>query len=378
MPVRRDPRTGRWLFRTIVHFSDGTKTRISGRPGCIPFLDLPQSKVGAQEAERRAISEAISGTPRAVAAPAAVEAPRPKTIREHAETFVDTYKPGSKESEKREKRKALNGHLLPFFGEMTIEELTQKDVDTFAQRELARGCAVKTVNNRLAVLSTLIKYVTGEKSKLRFKLAGMAGELHAVDPDEVERLLEVSAPRERALILFAAEAGLRAGEIRGAQWGDIRDGKITIRRALDNSTNAIVPPKHNKSRSVPLSPRLEATLAALPRCGLWIIAHTDGSLVRYDQLHDIVNDVYARAGVPRPPKPTHCLRHSFGTAMAKRVPLPILQKLMGHASPDVTMRYIDISEDDKRAAIEAVFGARRGTGVAPTWHQTSSKRDKAP
>ena len=52
--------------------------------------------------------------------------------------------------------------MLPFFGAMTIEDIKQIDVDEFSRRELDRGMAVKTVNNRLAVLSTLIKYVTAQ------------------------------------------------------------------------------------------------------------------------------------------------------------------------------------------------------------------------
>jgi CheY-like chemotaxis protein len=56
-------------------------------------------------------------------------------------------------------------------------------------------------------------------------------------------------------------------------------------------------------------------------------------------------------------------RHSFGTMMAKRVPLGVLQQLMGHTDVQTTMRYIDVSEADKRDAIAVVFGAR-GSHVA--------------
>jgi hypothetical protein len=41
--------------------------------------------------------------------------------------------------------------------------------------------------------------------------------------------------------------------------------------------------------------------------------------------------------------------------MARRVPLGVLQRLMGHSEITTTMRYVD--EDDKRGAIAAVFGA---------------------
>ena len=49
-----------------------------------------------------------------------------KTIREHAVTFLATYKPESKPSEKRTKRWVLEARLLPYFGEMTIGDLDQQ------------------------------------------------------------------------------------------------------------------------------------------------------------------------------------------------------------------------------------------------------------
>jgi integrase len=125
------------------------------------------------------------------------------------------------------------------------------------------------------------------------------------------------------------EAGLRVGEIRGLQWTDIKSGQLTVRRALDKLTNEAVAPKHNKTRTVPLSPRLAAVLQDLPRRGLWVIPDADGSFVTYDVLSAAINAIYELANVRRPPKPLHCLRHTFGTVMAKRVPLPVLQKLMG-------------------------------------------------
>lgn len=371
MSVKRDPRTGRWFFRTTVHLADGTKKRAFGTPGIPgPFHDLAQSRVGAVEAERRAISEAMTGQSIIRGAePAATEAPR-VSINEHAKVFLESYKPGQKPSERREKRRVMNTHLLPVFGDKTIEELKQTDIDAFARSELDRKMSVKTVNNRLAVLSTMIKYVKGERSKLRFKLDGLVGEIRAVDPRDVEKLL---APedglvdvRYRAVILLAAEAGLRVGEIRGLQWTDVVDGQVTVRRALDKQTNEAVPPKHNKTRRVPLSPRLAKTLDQLPRRGLWVVAELDGAFVMYDRMSQTVNAMYERAEVTRPPKPLHCLRHTFGTVMARSVPLPVLRDLMGHADIATTMRYIDVGEADKRDAIAAVFGS---SGVAATWQR---------
>lgn len=326
-----------------------------GTPGTGDYRDLPPTQAGAKAAEARAVASAISGATSA-AARAAKEAAS-KTISQHAETFVSTYKPGSKPAEKYEKQRVLDTHLLPVFGGKTIAQLRQVDLDEYAASELERGMAIKTVNNQLAVLSTLIKYVTGVRSPLRFKLDGMAAELRAVPGEHVELLLAVAVdPRWRAVLLLAVECGLRAAEIRGLQWTDVADGMLTVRRSIDKRTNAVIAPKHNKARTVPVPPRVTEALDRVPRSGIWVIAAA-GELVPYDELADEVGAIYDRAEVPRPAKPLHALRHTYGTVMAARVPLPVLQALLGHADVKTTLRYVDVTEAAKRAAVEAVFGS---------------------
>lgn len=218
----------------------------------------------------RAINAAMNGKPLAVAAPTArKEAPTTKTIREHSESFLQTYKPEAKPSTKRNRRLSI-AHLLKHFGDTTLEELKQSDIGAYVANELKRGMSRKTINCHLAVLSSLIKFTTGEKAKLRLNAGGKPTKIHAVDPADVERLVKACTDdRYRAVILLAYEAGLRAGEIRGLQWTDIKDGQLTVRRALDKETGTSLRPKHDKERTVPLSPPITEALATLPRRALW-------------------------------------------------------------------------------------------------------------
>lgn len=128
-------------------------------------------------------------------------------------------------------------------------------------------------------------------------------------------------------------------------------------------TSAVLPPKHDKVRGVPLSPRITAVLASLPRRGLWIVSRLDGGALCYNAMKKAIAAVYKRSKVEPPPMLIHCLRHTFGTVMARRVPLPILRDLMGHEKIETTMRYIDVAEGEKRDAIARVFGGR-GSQVA--------------
>lgn len=368
MPVRRDPRTKRWFFRATVKHPDGTRRRIFGTPGVPgPYQDLAASKVGAQEAERRAIAEVTHGKPARAAAPITKEV---QTIREYAATFLGSYVPTlTKPSARRAVEQILAAHVLPAFGDLVLDAIRQEHVDAFVGAAKRRGLAVKSINNRLSVLSSLLRYaiangvIAPPRVRLRCKVPGKTGEVRAVPMTDVERVLAVATDeRHRAAVLLATEAGLRTGEIRGLQWTDIRDGQLTVRRALDKDTGEAVAPKHDKVRTVPLSPRLASALDSMRRRGLWVVSRLDGGALGYDGLLEVIGALYDRAEVPRPPMPIHCLRHTFGTVMAGQgVPLPVLQELMGHEDIATTRKYVDVSEEQKRAAIAAVWQPR-GSG----------------
>ena len=364
MPVYRDKRSGHWFFKTMLHFPDGTRRRASGVPG-VPgkYHDLGRSRAGAEAAERRAVTRAMTGKADAGGPIPESEVP---TVRTYKTPFLDEYAAEHKPSERRSKEQILNAHILPFFGDLRLNEITLAHVKRFAAIERKRGCAAKTINNRLAVLSSLIKYaVTNhviEDPGIKFMVSGRShGEKPAaVSMSDVGRLLDVAKDaRYRVAVLLGAEAGLRAGEIRGLQWGDIADGQATIRRALDTGTDEVVPPKHDKVRTVPLSPRLVAELAGLPKRGIWIVGRLNGALLTQAGLYDAMTELYDMAGVERPSQPIHCLRHTFGNENAAAgVPLATLQELMGHEDIKTTLRYVDVSNAQKRAAIAGTFGPR--------------------
>ena len=58
-------------------------------------------------------------------------------------------------------------------------------------------------------------------------------------------------------------------------------------------------------------------------------------------------------------------RHTFGTELAARgIPLPSIQKLMGHADIKTTMRYVTTTEAQLSAAIALTFGQPVGNTPA--------------
>jgi integrase len=83
-------------------------------------------------------------------------------------------------------------------------------------------------------------------------------------PAEVSRIITgpVQDPRRRLAVLLGVLCGLRRGEVRGLQWGDIGDELITVRHNLQEGEGLKVP-KCGSSRIVPIPGSVQAVLETI-------------------------------------------------------------------------------------------------------------------
>ena len=148
----------------------------------------------------------------------------------------------------------------------------------------------KTINNALTVLSRMVRfwYEREGLTAPRFK-AGLVRldepEADYFEPDELEQLIAGAAeagPQELVIVLLMGDAGLRQGEVRALHWSDMRthpEPSVRVRRTRFKTHEYA--PKSKKGRSIPLSPRLQAALEALPRRrGCPHVIHAAGSRSR--------------------------------------------------------------------------------------------------
>lgn len=382
MAAYKDTRDGRWRYRKWIVLPSGKRIRITGTPAT-------DTKKAAEAAERLHIERAMN--PHTMHAQAIEAAPPRKeipTVKAFSERFMNEYLPRQKPTERQSKKYILSGSIVPFFGPMRLDEIDQSHINAFTA---AQKVATKTLNNRLTVLSTLLRYAGPSGCKLipetdlRFHVRAMSPDIVAVPAGDVVKLIAASTDdRLRVAVLLASEAGLRIGEIRGLQHGDVKGGQLTVRRAIDQRGN-VTTPKHDKRRSVPLSPALAAALPALPKTGLWVLAQPDGEAMNYESLLEAINALYVSAGVTVPVSeagvtmPWHSLRHTFGTECAARgVPVPVIKELMGHSSIATTMRYVTVTAGQLDAAIALAFGpSGQQVGNGATDTAASDDRRKA-
>jgi len=363
MSVRKDPRNGNWFFRKQWKLPSGKLAKIRGKPAT-------NTKAAAEHAERKAIFR--------IENPRAAEKEEGRededvvpTVREYSATWMATYSATHKPSTRKAKQQILDADINRVFGKMRLDAIRQIDVDTFTASLLKgtkkrKALNRKTINNITSVLGSILKYARGNGVigclKLSFFMKAQPSDIRAVSQEEIMALLRVTTDqRYRVAILLASDAGMRIGEIRAVRWGDINEltKEVRIAQAYDRDGN-LGSPKSWKPRTVRLSPRLWAEIKKLPQRGDLLITHLRSEKhLSYWSVNDKIHQLYdAAPEVTKPPMPWHCLRHSFCTALAAAgTPITVIKELAGHASIETTLRYVHVTADEKRAAIDAVFSA---------------------
>jgi len=151
---------------------------------------------------------------------------------------------------------------------------------------------------------------------------------------ELDRLIGECDGELFALVVIAAFAGLRRGEILGLRW---RDVDLEARQINLHRTKA------GRPRSVPMSGPVVEAFEALPRRGEKVFTRTDfkkpwQAAVKAAGLNDLR---------------FHDLRHTFASncAMAGATEAT-LARLLGHTSTRMTKRYTHLAESHLQSTVE--------------------------
>jgi integrase len=366
MPVRRDPRTGGWFFRTTVKTPDGKKLRLFGTPGVPgPYQELAATKIGAQEAEQRAIKQAFAEATAAETPPVKKEVP---TFHEwFTGRFWREWVVGrrNKPTEVKSKEFIYEGHLKAAFGHLRLDEIGPGEVAAFRASLVEKGLSEKRINNILAVLSKPMKYAVDCELIAKSPKIGLykveRPEIEPWDFEQYARLLaaaKVEGADWYAGSCLAGEAGLRSGEVKALRWRedvDLVAKTITVNQ--QTCYGETTTPKGRTRRTIPMTSTLEQALRRLEvvREG-FVVRNLDGSAKTDGQANAVILRICRRAGLPA--KRWHTLRHTFGTHAALFGVNPWrLQSWMGHKRIDETMIYVHVAENHRREIPEAVVAA---------------------
>ena len=230
--------------------------------------------------------------------------------------------------------------LARFARACPVEVATEADVIAFM-----RGCADLAPQSRRAVMSSLQGFYSWAV-KRQHVAANPAADIRPVRvnpgipkpiPEPVlADALRTAAPDVRRMLLLGAYAGLRRAEIARVHSRDVSAWGLSVRG------------KGDKSRLVPLHPRLRAELDGLDgwafpspvRPGMPVSAEHVGS-----RLESVLPE----------PWTTHSLRHRFATMSYRGThDIRAVQQLLGHASPATTAIYTLVGDEELAAAVGCI------------------------
>jgi len=309
------------------------------------------------------------------------EAPAP-TLAEFAPRYLDHARARElKPSGILGLESILHAHLLPRLGPKRLDAITDEDVDRL--KLALKGRSVKTRNNVLTVLGSLLKLAVRRKviavlpCTVELLKHSPSGEAAFHDFEEFERLVEAAGridSRTRLIALLGGEAGLRLGEMIGLEWTDVRFEKrqLWVRRSVWQQNNREAPvvtrPKNGRERIIPLTSRLADALRAhrhlkSPR----VLCHPDGSALNQDKARNLLEAALRLANIPIV-RPVHRLRHTFCSHLAMRgAPARAIQELAGHKDLATTQRYMHLSP---RAVESAIRLLEQGGNAPGVWRNT--------
>lgn len=254
----------------------------------------------------------------------------------------------------------LRNHILPEFGRVHLDEITQQSVIAFHHGMRAKGYAPATAN-RIVIM---VRYMFNLAKKWNIEGASKNPAIGVslleennkreryLNPDEVQRLNEAIRHSENSQLKYIVAllllTGCRKRELLDAQWAHFD---------LERRTWRIPISKSGKARHVPLSNEVLHLLGQLPRfenCSY--IVPNPKTLLPFNTVFCSWNTARKQAGVPD--LRMHDLRHSFASFLVNAGrSLYEVQSILGHSQLTTTQRYAHLSQATLLDATNAASSA---------------------
>ena len=296
-------------------------------------------------------------------------------------------------------------HFADAFGEMPLYKITQDVVQDYYQKKQltgarkdgkSSGLSPKTIRNHHMILKDFFTYAEG-----KYKLHGnptlcttrpevIQREMRVLAPDEMEIFIrEVMKETQRIAILTDLFVGYRKGELLALEIADLDLERQTLRvtkniqrvptvaLSLDNpnikildydpnkKTHLIVqntPKTRSSYRETSISDGLCELLVRhiftlensdWPNPNNLLFPSTTGTYIDPKSFDIRLRAVSKRCQIKN--VNPHALRHTLATRLVEeKVPLNIVQGILGHSSIETTRKYLHKNEEIEREAIESM------------------------
>ncbi len=186
-----------------------------------------------------------------------------------------------------------------------------------------------------------------------------SGQAASLTSEQLDQIMAELNPIARAALSTCRFTACRVSEGLQLTWGNITQTDVVIPKAITK--------KKMKTRTIPLNPRLAQELADWkvawakpagrePEKTDYVFPGSRGSVTHMTRqnIDHALRAACNKLGVEG--ASTHSFRRSALTAASdKGVPLRVIQSISGHSSLEMLQRYLDVKDDQKKAATLA-FG----------------------
>ncbi len=266
-------------------------------------------------------------------------------------------------------------HFILLFGDRRLSEITPKDVDDYKKIRL-KDVAPSTVNRELQCARSLFnlakrwKKFFGDNPVSVAKLIPVNNQKERIlTMKEEERLLGLSNPYLKPILITALNTGMRKNEILTLRWTNIDlDTKIMTLEHTNTKTK--------RTRRIPINSVLRKLLLEqrLKSGGneYIFLSPTGNPYKRHDSIKGSYERLCKKAGISG--LRFHDLRHTAATRMIEAgASIVAVSKILGHSDIKMTMRYTH-PDTSLKEAVELLTKSNISESVTDKFTDNEEKR----
>ncbi len=284
------------------------------------------------------------------------------TFRELSEDYIAQHGVDMRHSSRMDATYKLEGNILPEIGHLPGSKIGPSVLDGYVTKRADAGMKMTTVHRELSIVRAILRWAV---SRRRISANPMDGYRLPTRDDaiisppttaELDAIYRASAPHMQRALLLAYYTGMRPGgsELLAVRWEqvDLISGTIFVESAKKGGMRARVVPI-----AAGLAAQMERWVAKDRERGpLGFVVHYHGK--RVGSLKTAWMAAKSRAGITRKLR-LYDLRHMCASEMlAAGADLKSVSEILGHASPDMTLRTYQHTITAQRRAAVALLDKR--------------------
>lgn len=241
--------------------------------------------------------------------------------------------------------------LVTEYGHLRLSAISRSFAADLQSRFLSKGLAPKTVNDMSMLASMVLNHavdlgwldINPMAGTRKLKTPDPFSTWRAIPEEVLKSIIDgIHPPWVRDAVIVLAHTGMRRGEVMGLNWEDI--GRDTIRIKPEQATGKRVKAA-GSTRVVPLPAPVRAVLEAHRAAGHAVpVGIATGERIAYQSLTNAWIRYMRETGQTYR---LHDLRHTYACRLASAGVNPAAaQRVLGHTSIEVTMRYYRLTESE--------------------------------